>query len=193
MTTWFTSDQHFGHRNIIAYSARPFADLEEMHEALVARHNAVVAASDDVWHLGDFALDDRLVKVFLPRLNGRHFLVAGNHDKCHPCHSRWRREVDRYVRHGFHTVYTDGTELAGFTLNHLPYAASDENAREGRYPEFRPQDDGRWLLHGHVHELWKVRDRMINVGVDQWDFAPVSLETLKSLRSPQAPTPDRGK
>ncbi len=186
MTTWFTSDQHFGHRNIIAYSSRPFANLDEMHEALIARHNAVVAASDDVWHLGDFALDDRLVKVFLPRLNGRHFLVAGNHDKCHPCHSRWRREVDRYVQHGFAAIYTDGTELAGFVVNHLPYAASDENAREGRYPEFRPKDRGRWLLHGHVHELWKVRDRMINVGVDQWDFAPVSLETLKDLRTPQA-------
>lgn len=35
MKTWFTSDLHFGHANVIGYSSRPFADVEEMNEALV--------------------------------------------------------------------------------------------------------------------------------------------------------------
>ena len=32
---WFTSDQHWGHTNIIRFSERPFADVESMNEALI--------------------------------------------------------------------------------------------------------------------------------------------------------------
>lgn len=37
MTTWFTSDLHFGHANIIEYSGRPFPDLDHMNRALIER------------------------------------------------------------------------------------------------------------------------------------------------------------
>jgi len=62
MTTWFTADQHFGHKNIIGYSGRPFADVEEMTEELVRRHNACVAPEDTTYHVGDFSLDERKVQ-----------------------------------------------------------------------------------------------------------------------------------
>jgi calcineurin-like phosphoesterase family protein len=83
---WFTSDQHFGHKNIIRYSGRPFSDVAEMDHEIVARHNAVVHDGDEVWHLGDVALDERRLKDVMPVLKGTHHLVSGNHDKCHPCH-----------------------------------------------------------------------------------------------------------
>ena len=57
MTTWFTSDEHHWHANIIRYSKRPFSSIVEMTEELVRRHNAVVKAEDTVWHLGDFSMD----------------------------------------------------------------------------------------------------------------------------------------
>ena len=41
--TYFTSDQHFGHFNIIRLSHRPFATVEEMDDELLARWNAKVA------------------------------------------------------------------------------------------------------------------------------------------------------
>jgi calcineurin-like phosphoesterase family protein len=82
-----------------------------------------------------------------------------------------------YVETGFSEVHTQ-LELEDFLLCHLPYAAVD-----ARYPEWRPVDAGKWLLHGHVHEHWQVNGRMINVGVDQWDFAPVSLETVAKIRA----------
>lgn len=50
-----------------------------------------------------------------------------------------------------------------------------------RYREERPADEGRWLLHGHVHERWRQRGRQINVGVDVWDYAPVSLEAIEGV------------
>src|ERR1017187_8378616 len=56
MATWFTADQHFGHKRIIELSGRPFGSVEEMNEAVVDRWNAVVAPDDLVWVLGDFAL-----------------------------------------------------------------------------------------------------------------------------------------
>jgi calcineurin-like phosphoesterase family protein len=35
--TFFTSDQHLGHRNIIRLCSRPFASIEEMDETLISR------------------------------------------------------------------------------------------------------------------------------------------------------------
>lgn len=80
MSLFFTSDEHYGHANVIGLCGRPFADVNEMNEVLVERHNAVVGPSDNVWHLGDFVFDDRQLAATLKRLNGRHRLVAGNHD-----------------------------------------------------------------------------------------------------------------
>lgn len=182
MNIWFTSDQHFGHANIIHYSGRPFADSEEMTRELVARHNAVVGEKDEVWHLGDFALDERLVPRVLPLLRGRHKLVMGNHDRCHPCHKRSEAAKRRYLAHGFALVAREVRFPGGWLLSHLPYVG-DSNEKKIRYPEWRPKDDGGWLLHGHVHEAWKTRGRMINVGVDQWDYAPVHISTLDYLRA----------
>lgn len=50
-----------------------------------------------------------------------------------------------------------------------------------RYPEYRLRDTGKPLLHGHVHDAWRVHGRQINVGLDQWDLRPVSLDTLVVL------------
>jgi calcineurin-like phosphoesterase family protein len=62
---------------------------------------------------------------------------------------------------------------------HFPYRGDSHD--QDRYVEHRPVDEGAWLLHGHVHERWRVLDRMINVGVDVWDYRPVSEATLADL------------
>lgn len=31
------------------------------------------------------------------------------------------------------------------------------------------------------HHTWKVKNKMINVGVDVWDYKPVPLETIKEI------------
>jgi calcineurin-like phosphoesterase family protein len=192
MTTWFTSDEHYGHAGVIPYCGRPFADVDDMREGLIARHNAVVQDGDEVWHLGDFAWKTSLVAGIVSRLRGVHNLVPGNHDACHGHHSKWETAARRYVRDGFafvigadqpHYVLGPGR---GFAVFHLPPA---EDA-DPRYPEMRPAPEEMaaivpLLLHGHVHERYRVRRAgpllCINVGVDQWGYAPVSLETLLEL------------
>ena len=50
--TYFTSDQHFGHFNIIRLCQRPFESVEEMDEVMLAKWNAKVNDSDRVFILG---------------------------------------------------------------------------------------------------------------------------------------------
>lgn len=183
MSTWFTSDQHFGHTNIIKYSGRPFADVDMMNNELIARFNAAVSPEDDVWHVGDFSLDEVLVKKFLPLLRGKHHLISGNHDRCHPTHRKSAAAMQRYLRYGFVDVRPEH-RVGQFRLCHLPYEPT--GPADERYADMRPKDKGVWLLCGHVHEAWKVRGRMINVGVDQWAYAPVKLETLEVLAAQSA-------
>ena len=78
--TFFTSDQHFRHFNIIRLSHRPFASADEMDEAMVAKWNAKVKADDTIYVLGDLFFRSANVEPILKRLNGRKHLVLGNHD-----------------------------------------------------------------------------------------------------------------
>lgn len=81
INTWFTSDTHFGHKNILEFEpeARPFKTLEEMHEVMIDRWNSVVRDKDIVYHLGDFAFGRANLEI-AKRLNGTKRLVMGNHD-----------------------------------------------------------------------------------------------------------------
>ena len=59
-------------------------------------------------------------------------------------------------------------EVAGttFALNHFPYEWDERHG--GKHAPHHPPDEGEWLLHGHVHDLWRQRGRQINVGLDAW-------------------------
>lgn len=199
---FFTSDHHFYHANVMKYCKRPWASKEEietgnikpesveaMNEAMVSAWNTVVGVDDEVWYLGDFSLARRAVEVFLPRLNGKKHLVAGNHDHCHPHHYRNEKRGQEmrgfYLKCGFASVaLSNRLVIDGIPVNlsHLPYTG--DHSENDRFTKHRLQDTGDWLLCGHVHEKWKVCNRMINVGVDVWNFYPVpETEIIKILRA----------
>lgn len=178
MTIWLTSDPHWDHTKIIEYDKRPFTDLEHMQREMIARHNAIVAKEDTVINAGDFSLSEKTVPVILPYLNGKHTLVCGNHDKPHACHKKAEAAKRRYLVYGFVDVLQQ-MRMEPFLICHLPYAGDSKEIE--RYSQWRPKDTGGWLLHGHVHDLWKVKGRMINVGVPVWDYAPIQFETLLAL------------
>jgi calcineurin-like phosphoesterase family protein len=81
INTWFTSDSHFGHKNILEFEpeARPFKTLEEMHEVMIDRWNSCVGINDIVYHLGDFCFGKSNLDI-ATRLNGKKRLTMGNHD-----------------------------------------------------------------------------------------------------------------
>ncbi len=175
---WFTSDLHLGHTNVIAYCGRPFHSVNEMDAALVAAWNSVVGPDDEVWVLGDLAMgriDESLLVA--GRLAGTRHLVLGNHDRPFDRGRREQEWTGRYLNDaGFTALHhgevsmtlNDGTPVR---LCHFPYQG-DSGDRD-RFTAQRPADDGGWLVHGHVHEKWRQRGRMINVGVDAWAGAPV--------------------
>jgi calcineurin-like phosphoesterase family protein len=181
---FWTSDLHFGHANIIRYCDRPFADVDAMNRALVDRWNDVVSPADDVWILGDVAMgpiDESL--AFVGQLHGRKVLLAGNHDRCWSGHGpKAEPWVERYLEAGFDEILQSAVEATLGTMpvlcSHFPYRGDSRD--EERYLAHRPIDDGLVLLHGHVHERWKVCDRQVNVGVDVWDFHPVTDDELLS-------------
>lgn len=178
---YFTSDHHFSHQNILKYCNRPFKSIDEMNEEMFRRWNETVGVDDIVYYLGDFSLSIKPLEKYLHLLNGKKYLISGNHDQCHPCHgSRAYRLKEKYIDCGFDLV-TPKLELLikdqWVLMHHMPY----KDDKDLRYPEYRPTDKGQWLLHGHVHDKWKIRDRMINVGVDVWNFYPVSIDKIIEL------------
>ena len=75
---YFTSDLHFGHTGIITMCNRPFADRDEMNEALVQYYNAVVHKNDTCYILGDVAhkQSKETTAQLVKRLNGRKILIS---------------------------------------------------------------------------------------------------------------------
>jgi len=185
VTTFFSSDFHFGHLNIITYCRRPFRSLGEMNEALVANWNAIVGPHDVVHVLGDVAMGRREETLrFVGQLAGRKILYPGNHDRCWYGHGPSADNfLQEYLAAGFDDIRQGPQKLtiAGrrVTLCHLPYRG--DSGDTDRFSKFRPVDEGLWLLHGHVHDKWHRNGRMINVGVDVWDFSPVSEHTIAEL------------
>lgn len=162
MTIFFTSDTHFGHKNIIEYCNRPFANVDEMNEELIRRWNEKVSPDDIVYHLGDFAFmpKSRIAEI-VSRLNGKIVLIMGNHDP-------------KGIRKFFHEWHKD-------YLLHVKVHESD-SVFLSHYPA---SNTGRIALCGHVHNSWKVAGfpgtSNINVGVDVWDYYPVSIEEIRDF------------
>jgi calcineurin-like phosphoesterase family protein len=113
-------------------------------------------------------------------LNGRKYLIMGNHDRCFKGNSeRWN---SFYTDAGFECLLRERElEIANqqVRLHHFPY--QNPGDPDQRYFEYRPKDSGGWLLHGHVHNRWKINNRQINVSVEVWDFRPAPLAEIENI------------
>jgi len=164
-----------------------------MNETLIANWNDVVGHDDTVMILGDLVMGTIAETLpLISRLNGHKSLIAGNHDRwwglmgaTEPKKvAKWERWSVAYEDVGLELV-TDKWVDERISGNHLvrmchfPYVG--DHTEEDRYVEERPPDDGLILLHGHVHDGWKVNGRQINVGVDVHDYHPVAESDIVRL------------
>lgn len=158
VATLFTSDSHFGDHRTLNIHKRPFASVAEMDEFMVSRWNDVVAAGDDVWHLGDFARKLGDVPALLDRLNGRKHLIRGNNDPAGLETLPGWASVSDYRE----------LEVAGrrLILCHYPFRS------------WNGQHRGAINLHGHSHGRLKPLPRQFDVGVDARDFRPVTIDQI---------------
>jgi len=178
MAVWFTSDTHGGHENIIRYCGRPFRTVSGMNREMRERWNARVAPRDTIYHLGDFAFGslghaskEATWAKYVKKLRGRKILVRGNHDR--------NADVMRAI--GFDDVLENAiVDVGGVRVwvNHYPTHSHD--ARDMK----RPKAPGPYdiALCGHVHQAWRVNEGVVNVGVDVWNFHPVSLADAIAAR-----------
>ena len=177
--TFFTSDHHFGHRNIIKYSKRPFRGVREMTDVMVQRWNEVVGPNDLVYHLGDFTLDGaEFARAIFLRLLGE-IKVLGNH---------WHHDY-RWLPEGFGP--TDMVSASGHAVEIVPpmVVLNIPEYGDGRYPKglalchyplssWDRRHHGAWHLHGHSHGAHTNGGLSFDVGVDCTDFRPLSLEEV---------------
>lgn len=182
MARWFISDTHFGHANIIRLSNRPFADVEEMNETMVENWNRVVKPGDTVYHLGDAVMGkfEENIKI-ISQLNGNKFLVPGNHDRVSSVEKESRRDRFRadYEANGFTILPEIVTGSIGGVPVYMSHYPFEGDSHDGdRFTHLRPKRYGMPVVHGHVHEKWKIRLDQFNVGVDVNNFTPVSEEEV---------------
>ena len=160
---WIISDTHFHHRRILEYeaSSRPFKDIDEMNEELICRWNKKVGPNDIVFHLGDFSFGNRKrIKDITSRLNGRKFLLLGNHDREH---------FYDWIDLGFERVFRDPFIMDDkFIFSHEPLAEIPE---------------GKVNVYGHVHgssHFNTADSNRICVCVERWNCTPVDYDVVRS-------------
>jgi calcineurin-like phosphoesterase family protein len=161
MTTFFTSDQHFDHTNIIKYCNRPFVDTTAMNEHLIMCWNKTVKSDDTIYILGDFVWKLKDILTYTSRLNGHKHIILGGHDDV--------KILKAPEDYGFESasayaeIKIDGI---AWILFHYPI----ESWNKLHYDAIH--------LHGHVHdknqEYLPLKKNRYNVCVDLNAFTPVS-------------------
>jgi calcineurin-like phosphoesterase family protein len=165
MNTWFTSDTHFGHANIMGYCDRPWDDVRKMDADMVDTWQSLILPEDTVFHLGDFCWGGPArMEELLSVLPGHKHLIVGNHD---PTYNRCSR-VDGWesVHKYLETVLDDILVV----LSHYPLE------------EWNRDLEGSFHLHGHCHGTRpSYGTRRLDVGVDPWDYEPIPWEQVKKI------------
>lgn len=157
--TFFTSDHHFGHKNIIDFESRPFSGVEEMNAAMIESWNSVVGREDKVFHLGDFSFLNRdKTKAIVERLHGYKVLILGNHDR--------GRSRSWWLDAGFDEVSEYPIVYQGFFfLSHEPMYMN----------KHMPYVN----VHGHIHGQKYEGKSYFNVSVEHWEYKPVPFEQIR--------------
>lgn len=178
---WFTSDLHIGHH--LVAGLRGFMGDIDAHDAHLAENwDRTVRPDDQVWVLGDLTGrrgDEQRGLDWIKARPGIKHLIAGNHDACHPLHSKSHKALPMYLE-AFSTVQQSAIrKIQGqrVLLSHFPYTA--DHTDEMRHPQWRFRDLGRWLLHGHTHSSVQQRGRELHVGLDAHNLTPVDLSWVE--------------
>ena len=161
---WATADNHFHHTKVIRFCERPFADVTVMNECMISNWNEVVDEKDTVWHSGDFSLGtiEQVIPIFW-RLKGKIHVLGypWHHDK------RWLKKAGQLPPH----VVIEPPMVVlkrevPIVMCHYPFEEWDR------------KHYGAIHLHGHSHGRLPKVERRVDVGVDCWNFYPVSLEEI---------------
>lgn len=172
-TVFFTADWHLGHTNILNFCNRPFKNIDEHDTALIANANNVVGEKGVCYHLGDFAFKNETTVVeYRSQLLGEWHFVSGGHD-------RWIAKSSITIIEpplltlNFETSYKHPLAVV---LCHYAMRRWDRS----HY--------GSYHLYGHSHGSLPGYGRSMDVGVDCWNYTPVSLRYILDVLRKEGPT-----
>jgi len=131
---YFSSDWHYGHNNILKYSNRPFATIEEHDEYIIHMVNDIEPEST-IYFLGDLAFAKKHDEFFSQLRDDVNFVwIRGNHDK----YKHIKQFVENY-RVSLHERYETSIQHRYIVMSHYPMYTWNHSSRNS------------WLLYGHHH------------------------------------------
>jgi len=169
----FTSDTHYGHKNIIRFmpeSRGMYSCTEEMNEALVNNWNANVNKDDTVYNLGDVSFStNKQTMGYLSRLNGTIIIILGNHDKrlkgVGPlADDLINSGIVKEIHNGYHEAALNGKN---FVLNHFAQRV------------WNKANHGAIHLYGHSHGNLPGLGKSVDVGVDSKEMAAFTGDYMR--------------
>jgi calcineurin-like phosphoesterase family protein len=178
MNTYFISDLHFGHKNIIRFDNRPFSTVDEMDKALINNWNDTIKEEDWVYILGDiswYGVDT--TAIILSKLKGHKVLIKGNHDKF--THEQKLTKYFEYIT-DYKELYFNGQII---TLCHYPimYWKNQWHGTIHLYGHVHVTQDYQHLLNYIANER-KIGNpcKMYNVGcmIDYMNYKPRTLKEI---------------
>ena len=162
---YITGDQHFAHKNIIETCNRPFKDIDEMNETMVANWNSKVKEADLTYCLGDMVWqgDAREIREILDRLNGKIIYVPSK-ERSHEAVLKYRDrflEVDSLITIPFNNTFLT---FCHYCLRTWP--KSHYNS---------------WHCYAHSHGRLEPIGKSHDAGVDNNNFFPLSFEEIAKI------------
>jgi len=155
---WFTSDTHFSQKRTMEFSRRNFPTVELMDRTLISNWNTKIFEKDIVYHLGDFGEPQ-----VLDSLSGKSIkLLKGNYDT-----EEFINRLKEFDTHNRIELIESGTKFQDFNLIHEP-----ENKCADSFN-----------LFGHIHQLQLVKAYGLNVGIDNYQYFPIDLETINFYKT----------
>lgn len=169
MSTFFTSDLHFGHKKLCENLRH--MSIEENDRLIISNWNKVINKRDLVFILGDITMEKpKLIEGYMQQLNGIKYVIGGNHDGRQCC-----IELSRI---GIPVV--GALKYKEFMLTHIPIS-------QNQFLNFRGN------IHGHIHNDGKENlldpTFYYNVNTEFHNYTPVSLDTIRDYFNSIKPTP----
>lgn len=143
---YYIADCHFGHDRARILDNRDFNSVEQMDSEMVSIWNKIVRKKkDEVVILGDLSvLKGEEVNNILKQLNGRKYLVAGNHDMRFLHDKKFDVSLFEWIKP--YAELRDNNRTV--VLSHYPVICYN-----GQY-----KGDKTYMLYGHVHNTADYRN-----------------------------------
>lgn len=189
---WYTSDTHYGHRNIVkgesqwedTSECRDFNTVEHMNRALIDAINKYVKPGDTLYHMGDWSFGgiDNIYNFRKALICNDIRLIEGNHD--HHIHRnkafgkvRWdgkrmvESENEALERVRTRELFTKVAPMMEIKVNGQRIILCHYALRV-----WNKSHHGSWQLHGHSHASLPLMNQQGDVRGPNNYFVPLARQ-----------------